>query len=61
MEKNTANYISDKGLILTMYKELNSKKRKESAIRAQGKWVGNFLRRKAIEQKCEWWVEGVSL
>ena len=29
MEKNTANYISDKGLILTIYKELNSKKKEK--------------------------------
>ena len=35
MEKNTANYISDNGLILTIYKELNSKKRKESAVRTR--------------------------
>ena len=35
MEKNTANYISDNGLILTIYKELNSKKRKESTVRTR--------------------------
>lgn len=29
MKKNTANYISDKGLILTIYKEINSKKKKK--------------------------------